>query len=112
MNAAEVSVKADERESQQEHHFLHTSGCAGLRGADAVDLAEHSLSRTPALPLALSRLKLWTYRLARGGSYDKALRFDHILGFMPFYGDSLEGSILFNRENTGGAHLPETVSLR
>jgi tetratricopeptide (TPR) repeat protein len=47
-------------------------------------------------PLALSRLKLWTYRLARGGSYDKALRFDHILGFMPFYGDSLEGSILFN----------------
>jgi tetratricopeptide (TPR) repeat protein len=47
-------------------------------------------------PTGLGRVKLWTYRLARGGKYDQALRFDRIIRFLPFYGDSLEGSILFN----------------
>jgi tetratricopeptide (TPR) repeat protein len=47
-------------------------------------------------PTALSRLKRWIYRLARSGAYDQALRFDSILRFMPFYGNSLKGSILFN----------------
>jgi tetratricopeptide (TPR) repeat protein len=44
----------------------------------------------------LKALKLWTYRLARSGQYEKALRLNRLWRFLPLYGDSLEGSILFN----------------
>jgi tetratricopeptide (TPR) repeat protein len=48
-------------------------------------------------PIAVARLKFWTYRLARGGQFDKALRLNRAWRqFIPLYGESLEGSILFN----------------
>jgi len=48
-------------------------------------------------PTAVARLKLWTYRLARGGQFDRALRLNRAWRrFIPLYGESLEGSILFN----------------
>lgn len=47
-------------------------------------------------PRAIVWLRRWTYRLARRGKYDMALRLNRMWRYFPLYGNSLEGSILFS----------------
>ena len=46
--------------------------------------------------LLISRLKRWIYNLGHGGEFDRALRINRLWSWLPFYGSSLEGPILFN----------------
>jgi tetratricopeptide (TPR) repeat protein len=46
--------------------------------------------------LALRRLRYWIYKVGHRGQFDRALRFNRLAMQIPGYGDSLEGSILFN----------------
>lgn len=46
--------------------------------------------------MAVSRLRMWTYGLGRDGKTDRALEMDRRWKWVPGYGPSLEGTILFN----------------
>jgi tetratricopeptide (TPR) repeat protein len=45
---------------------------------------------------ALSRVRLWIYFVGKRGEFDRALRLNCQFVWIPGYGDSLEGPILFN----------------
>lgn len=42
------------------------------------------------------RVKRWIYQVGHGGNYERALRLDRRWSLLPFYGESLQGMILFN----------------
>jgi tetratricopeptide (TPR) repeat protein len=44
----------------------------------------------------LSRVRLWIYFVGKRGEFDRALRLNCQFAWIPGYGDSLEGPILFN----------------
>jgi hypothetical protein len=46
--------------------------------------------------LAIGRLKMWTYRVGHDGDTDRALELNRRFAWIPGYGNSLEGTILFN----------------
>jgi tetratricopeptide (TPR) repeat protein len=46
--------------------------------------------------LILRRIKTRIYRIGFRGQFDRAVRLNRLWSKLPFYGDSLEGSILFN----------------
>jgi tetratricopeptide (TPR) repeat protein len=46
--------------------------------------------------IALAKMKMWIYGLARQGEIDKAIQMDRRLSRIPGYGTPLEGPILFN----------------
>lgn len=46
--------------------------------------------------LLISRVKRWVYSVGHGGEFDRALRLNRLWSWLPFYGSSLEGPILFN----------------
>jgi hypothetical protein len=46
--------------------------------------------------VALTKLRRWTYGLARQGEFDRAIQMDRRLARIPGYGTPLEGPILFN----------------
>ncbi|MGO9776150.1 MAG: hypothetical protein ACLQGT_06285 [Terracidiphilus sp.] len=46
--------------------------------------------------IALTKLKMWIYGLARQGEFDRALQMNRRFSRIPGYGSSLEGPILFN----------------
>jgi tetratricopeptide (TPR) repeat protein len=46
--------------------------------------------------VALTKLRRWTYGLARQGEFDRAIQMDRRLARIPGYGSPLEGVILFN----------------
>jgi tetratricopeptide (TPR) repeat protein len=46
--------------------------------------------------LGLNRLKFWIYRQSRKGDHDRALRLNRICAWIPGYGTSYEGLILFD----------------
>jgi tetratricopeptide (TPR) repeat protein len=48
------------------------------------------------LAMALARLRHWIYQVGHQGEYERALRLNRWFAWIPGYGDSLEGSILFN----------------
>ncbi len=44
----------------------------------------------------ITRVKRWVYNVGHRGEFDRALRLNRLWSWLPFYGSSLEGPILFN----------------